>query len=72
MEVENIKINAIMNINERTRAANLELVRALITYYAPAEMSTILELALWKDEMGKFDHLIANVKNVCRVKRGED
>lgn len=68
MEVENITINAIMNINERTRAENLERVRALITYHAPVEMSTILELALWKDEMDTFDELIANVKNVYRVK----
>lgn len=58
----------------------LEHVHALITYHALVEVSSLLELALWKTKMvieygaggGRVDNLNGSVRNICRIKCGSD
>jgi len=71
LEVKNT-IMTIMNINERSREENIERVQALITSYAFVEVSTILELVLWKNKMDMMRDLNPGTRGECRVMCGAD
>jgi len=65
-------IATIMNDRGRTRKENIERVLALITSHALMEISTILELALWKNKMDETDDSKTGSRGVCRVMCGAD
>ena len=71
LEIENA-INIIMNDQGRTRKENIEQVLALIKSRALFEVSTILELALWKINMNKIDDSTSGTRAECRVTCGSD
>merc|ERR1712087_336665 len=66
--------------HDQGREKILERVHALITYHALVEVSSILELALWKEKMaseygagsGRVDNLDGSIRNICRIKCGSD
>ena len=66
-EVSN-RINAITNNRERTKEEKLEHIRALFAYYELVEVTTILELELWKAKVNEFDDL--NFREECRFTCG--
>jgi len=65
-------IATIMNDRGRTREENIEQVLALIKSRALIEVSTILELALWKNKMDETDDSNAGSRRECRVMCGAD
>jgi len=71
LEIENV-INTIMNDRGHTREENIERVLALIKYHALFEVSTILELTLWKNEMNAMDDSNLATRADCRVMCGGD
>mmetsp|Transcript_4818 Transcript_4818/g.10611 ORF Transcript_4818/g.10611 Transcript_4818/m.10611 type:complete len:338 (+) Transcript_4818:184-1197(+) len=71
LEVENT-ISTIANGNGHMREGNIEQVQALITTHALVEVSTILELALWKNKMDLIDDLNLGTRKECRVMCGAD
>jgi len=71
LQLEN-KINAIMNDRGHTREENIERVLALIKYHALFEVSTILELTLWKNKLNAMDDSNLATRADCRVMCGGD
>mmetsp|Transcript_17728 Transcript_17728/g.32040 ORF Transcript_17728/g.32040 Transcript_17728/m.32040 type:complete len:266 (-) Transcript_17728:82-879(-) len=71
LEIENA-ITTIMNDQGRTREENIEQVLALIKSRALFEVSTILELALWKNKMDETDDSNSGSRGECRVMCGAD
>mmetsp|Transcript_3788 Transcript_3788/g.6693 ORF Transcript_3788/g.6693 Transcript_3788/m.6693 type:complete len:338 (+) Transcript_3788:100-1113(+) len=71
LEVEDT-ISTIMNRNGHMREGNIEQVQALITTHALVEVSTILELALWKNKMDIIYDLNLGTRKECRVMCGSD
>jgi len=65
-------ITTIMNDRGRTRDENIERVLALIKSQALFEVSTILELALWKNKMDETDDSNYGSRGECRVMCGAD
>ena len=68
------RINEILSTNTRTRKDNLERVRGLIAYYELVEATTILELAIWKANMGarENDQQDDEARQACRQNCGAD
>jgi len=71
LEIENV-INTIMNDRGHTREENIERVLALIKYHALFEVSTILELTLWKNKLNAMDDSNLATRADCRVMCGGD
>mmetsp|Transcript_17724 Transcript_17724/g.32033 ORF Transcript_17724/g.32033 Transcript_17724/m.32033 type:complete len:247 (-) Transcript_17724:77-817(-) len=71
LEIENA-ITTIMNDQGRTREENIEQVLALIKSRALFEVSTILELALWKINIDKIDDSSPGTRAEYRVTCGSD
>eukprot|EP00580_Thalassiosira_gravida_P014698 CAMPEP_0201681380 /NCGR_PEP_ID=MMETSP0494-20130426/51078_1 /ASSEMBLY_ACC=CAM_ASM_000839 /TAXON_ID=420259 /ORGANISM="Thalassiosira gravida, Strain GMp14c1" /LENGTH=503 /DNA_ID=CAMNT_0048165121 /DNA_START=376 /DNA_END=1889 /DNA_ORIENTATION=- len=71
LEIENA-ITTILNDQGRTREENIEQVLALIKSRALFEVSTILELALWKINIDKIDDSTPGTRAECRVTCGSD
>jgi len=71
LQLENT-ITTIMNDRGRTREENIERVLALIKSRALFEVSTILELALWKNKMDETDDSNYGSRGECRVMCGAD
>mmetsp|Transcript_2477 Transcript_2477/g.3793 ORF Transcript_2477/g.3793 Transcript_2477/m.3793 type:complete len:90 (+) Transcript_2477:227-496(+) len=63
-------ITEIMPNHELRRKQKLHRVHALITYQALLEVSSILELAIWKDEVDKIDDLNPRTRLETGVERG--
>ena len=71
LELDNV-ISTIMNERGYTREDNIERVLALIKSRALFEVSTILELALWKINMNKIVDSTSGTRAECRVTCGSD
>jgi len=71
LQLEN-EITTIMNSRWRTREDNIERVLALIKPSALFEVSTILELALWKNKMDAIHDSNFGTRAECRVTCGAD
>ena len=63
-----VEINETNNGRAPTREEILERIRVLPAYYELPEVTTILELALWKARMDEYDDL--NAREEYRVTCG--
>ena len=71
LQLENAT-TTIMNDRGHTREENIERVLALIKPHALYEVSTILELALWKNKRNAIDDSNPRTGAECRVMCGSD